>query len=407
MLTNTRSLPVAEAVRETQRAAAAVDRARHALDAPVEIVSRGDSTLRGHVMAELAVLDGARRRDTGHGFDAVVVVPAYPEAGRFTVDDVHYATVAGRPVPVGRSEFSKDATFGYAASDLRDYLVEKSDGALARDDILSLSLQQIREGGPDAVRRTLSGAVDGRFVVVNAVEGSDLDVVALAMAQLGAEGMAFGCRCAPSFVPALVGLAHRGVIEADELATPPARSAHGLVVVGSHVGLTTRQVEVAQRRGGLEEVELDVARVTSTSGAEAYLASVVDDVRAGLAASDVLLFTSRTLRRVEDADESLALSRSVSQAVSAIVRGALSARPAWVVAKGGITSHDVAALGLGMRRGRVLGQLLPGIISVFSPTEAHPDAIGMPYVVFAGNVGDEDTLAEVIDVLTGRRAHVT
>ena len=75
----------------------------------------------------------------------------------------------------------------------------------------------------------------------------------------------------------------------------------------------------------------------------------------------------------------------------------LPARPAWVVAKGGITSHDVAARGLGIRRATVLGQLFPGLVSVFRPVDAAPEAVGTPYVVFAGNVGDETTLASVID----------
>jgi uncharacterized protein YgbK (DUF1537 family) len=89
----------------------------------------------------------------------------------------------------------------------------------------------------------------------------------------------------------------------------------------------------------------------------------------------------------------------VSTAVTEVVRGALSAKPAWVLAKGGITSHDVAVRGLGIRRARVLGQLLPGLVSVFRPLDAAPAAVGTLYVVFAGNVGDETTLASVIDRL--------
>ena len=80
-----------------------------------------------------------------------------------------------------------------------------------------------------------------------------------------------------------------------------------------------------------------------------------------------------------------------------VVKLALDAEPAWVIAKGGITSHDVAVQGLGIRRAEVLGQLLPGMVSVFRPIEADPRAVGMPYVVFAGNVGDERTLAEIVD----------
>jgi uncharacterized protein YgbK (DUF1537 family) len=92
----------------------------------------------------------------------------------------------------------------------------------------------------------------------------------------------------------------------------------------------------------------------------------------------------------------------VSTAVTEVVRAALAARPAWVVAKGGITSHDVAVRGHGMRRAKVLGQLLPGMVSVFRPIDAAPEVVGTPYVVFAGNVGDETTLASVVDLFRGR-----
>lgn len=405
VLTNTRSMAAVDAVLETERAAAAVDGVRRRLDAPVTVVSRGDSTLRGHVMAEVGALAAAERRDTGVPYDGVVVVPAYPDAGRFTVDDIHYTVVAGRPVPVGESEFSRDASFGYASSNLRDYLVEKSGGTVTRESVVSLSLDLIRSGGPAAVSDVLSGVRDGAFVVVNALDGSDLDVVALAMARLTAAGMSFGTRCAPAFVPSLVGLPPRGVLTADELVSPPGRGPHGLVVVGSHVGMTTRQVAAAQARGHLTSVELDVTLVGSSRLAE-HLAAVTAEVAAGLATSDVLLYTSRALRRVDDPDASLALSREVSRAVTDVVRGTLPGRPAWVVAKGGITSHDVASRGLGMRRGRILGQLMPGMISVFAPVVAYPDAVGMPYVVFAGNVGDEQTLADVVAVLAGRRPQV-
>jgi uncharacterized protein YgbK (DUF1537 family) len=85
------------------------------------------------------------------------------------------------------------------------------------------------------------------------------------------------------------------------------------------------------------------------------------------------------------------------------VRHVLTARPAWVIAKGGITSHDVAARSLGIRRATVLGQLLPGMISVLRAERADEDVAGMPYVVFAGNVGGDDALADAIEVFDGRR----
>jgi uncharacterized protein YgbK (DUF1537 family) len=179
---------------------------------------------------------------------------------------------------------------------------------------------------------------------------------------------------------------------------------HGLVVVGSHVGLTSRQVAVARERGDITEVELDVPAVADPARRDAHVADITARVVGALADSDVLLFTSRTLVRDTDPAASLEISRRVSTAVIEVVRGAVAAEPAWVVAKGGITSHDVAVRGLGIRRATVLGQLLPGLVSVFRPVEALPQIVGTPYVVFAGNVGDENTLAYVIDLFSGRTA---
>ena len=82
----------------------------------------------------------------------------------------------------------------------------------------------------------------------------------------------------------------------------------------------------------------------------------------------------------------------------------MSAQPAWILAKGGITAHDVALSGLGIRRARVAGQLFPGMISVLHPIDAAAEAVGMPYVVFAGNVGDDAALAEAVAILNGEQA---
>ena len=109
-LTNSRSLPEAEAVALTERVA----RRLFEQDPEVEIVSRSDSTLRGHVAAEVAAIERARRAVIGEGYDAILFAPAFFEAGRSTRDDIHYAG----DVPVGETEFARDATFGYRSSNL-------------------------------------------------------------------------------------------------------------------------------------------------------------------------------------------------------------------------------------------------------------------------------------------------
>jgi uncharacterized protein YgbK (DUF1537 family) len=397
ILTNTRSLPEADAVALNIRIGRMLSELAARLDAPIDVVSRGDSTLRGHVIAEVRALDAVRREATGRGVDGVLLAPAYFEAGRFTARDVHWARVGADVLPVGDTEFARDATFGYAASDLRDFVAEKSGGAIRRDEVASITLDDIRLGGPARVAEVLAGVTGGAFVVVNAVEYADLEVVVLGLLEAEAAGRSFLCRTGPSFVQPLAGLDPQGPLGASDIwaAGPP--GGHGLVVVGSHVGLTSRQVAVARDRGGLAEVELDVAAVADPARRDGHVAEATRLVVSALDHSDALLVTSRELRRGRDAAESLEISRRVSAAVTEVVRGALAAKPAWVVAKGGITSHDVAVRGLGIRRATVLGQLFPGLVSVFRPVDADPEAVGSPYVVFAGNVGDETTLASVVD----------
>jgi uncharacterized protein YgbK (DUF1537 family) len=373
------------------------------LDGPIQIVSRSDSTLRGHLFAEVTALDAARKEHTGHGYDGVLLIPAFLEAGRVTAGDVHWARVGDRMLPVGETEFANDATFGYQASNLRDYVAEKSGGAIAASAVHSIALDDIRLGGPSRVADLLMQVTDGAFVVINATDYADLEIVALGLLAVEDAGQSFLSRVGPSFPGVLAGLPSRPPLTSEVIwpAGPP--PGHGLVVVGSHVGLTSRQIDVARRRGGLVEVELQVDQVLDDR-APRHLAEVVARVAETLTQADALLFTSRSLTRGSDAATSLDIARRVSDAVVEVVRGVREAKPAWVIAKGGITSHDTAVRGLEIRRAEVIGQMLPGLISVLRPVDAAPEMVGVPYVVFAGNVGGDDALAHVIDVLRGADA---
>jgi uncharacterized protein YgbK (DUF1537 family) len=396
VLTNSRSLAEPDAGRLTLELGRELFELGARLGAPLSVVSRSDSTLRGHLIAEVQALDAARRSVTGRGHDGVLLVPAYFEAGRFTAGGTHWARVGGRAVPVGETEFARDVSFGYAASDLRDFVVEKGRGRIERREVHTLTLEDIRRGGPSQVARVLAEVGGGRFVAVDAVTYADLEVVVLGLLEVERAGRVFLYRTGPSFVQVLAGLEPQPPLTTEQIWPTGRPTGHGLVVVGSHVGLTSRQVEVALARGGLVAVHLDVAELLDPVRRLRQIDETTGRVRAGLAESDVLLFTSRELVTGADAESSLRVSRTVSRAVTDVVAGVLVSRPAWVVAKGGITSHDVAVRGLGIRRATVLGQLLPGLVSVFRPVAADPEVVGVPYVVFAGNVGDERTLADVV-----------
>jgi uncharacterized protein YgbK (DUF1537 family) len=405
VLTNSRSRAEAEAV--TVNFAVAKDLFSIAAErgAAIDLVSRSDSTLRGHVWAEVTALDAARRSCLGEGYDGVLFAPAYLEAGRITAGDVHWARVGDHFVPVGDTESAQDATFGFRSSNLRDFVSEVSRGRLRREDVLSLSLAEIRDGGPERIAEMLNSVVDLRFVVVNATSYADLDAVALGALLAERRGKRFLYRSGPSFVRALDGQDPIPPLTAEQIWGGVAQRVgcgNGLIVVGSHVEQTSRQVDALRASAKLAEIVLDVPHLLglSTGTARAsYLSTLSDRVVASAARSDVLLYTSRSLVIGVDGEQSLQIARVVSSAVSQIVRDSLAAQLDWFIAKGGITSHDVATSGLGIRRARVIGQIFPGVVSVFQPLNADPLAIGRPYVVFAGNVGDTDSLAAVVSRL--------
>jgi uncharacterized protein YgbK (DUF1537 family) len=396
VLTNTRSLDPEEAEKRNREVV------RNALSAAggvaLGFVSRSDSTLRGHFPLEPEVITDELAQAAGVRTDAVVIVPAFPDAGRVTIGGTHYMRDgAGGLTPVAETEFARDATFGFTRSRLAEYVEEKSGGRYPARDVLVLDLAVIRSG---AVADALAGAAGATPVVADIVTENDLRALALGLAEAERRGKTLLYRVGPPFVRGRIGQEVRAPLTAEEaFAGRSPGEGGGLVVIGSHVGLTTRQFDVlrAEHRSA-RVVELRVGKLLD-GGATAEIDAVVADVVAGLGEGDVVLHTSRALVRAETPDESLRIARTVSAALVEVVRRTLARRPPrFVIAKGGITSSDVASEGLQIRHAIVRGPMLPGIVSLWEPVGG--PATGIPYVVFPGNVGDDRSLLEVVRVLS-------
>lgn len=402
VMTNSRSLDPDVARERNREVAVNALAAAKQVGIEVDFVSRSDSTLRGHYPLEPDVL-AAQMAAAGIGIDAVIITPAFADAGRITVGSVHYAgSEATGFTPVGETEFAKDASFGYAASNLTEWVAEKTQGQIAASAVAAITLSTLRQG-PDAVAQVLMSLDEAAPVVVDVVEESDLRVLALGILKAEANGKRFIHRVGPPFVRALVGqdildpLTDEDV-EAIREGGQARNATHGLIVVGSHVSMTTRQLDQLRSRRSPTEIEIDVARVLGPHGQE-HLDAVVSQALAGLAEGNVVIRTSRVLITGEDGASSLDIARTVSEAVVNTVQAILAAAPLrFVIAKGGITSSDVASRGLSISRAICRGPMLPGIVSLWEPTEG--PAQGIPYIVFAGNVGTEDSLADVVDKLS-------
>jgi uncharacterized protein YgbK (DUF1537 family) len=276
---------------------------------------------------------------------------------------------------------------------------EKSAGRFAAKDVIGLDLTLVR--GPAAgIADALDAATDSTPVVVDIVTENDLRALALGLAESERRGKGLLYRVGPPFVRGRIGQEVRAPLTMDEAyaGTMPA-SGGGLVVVGSHVGLTTRQLGVLTAEHPASVVEIAVEPLLTPEGAVAELDRVVSAVTSALVRGDVVVHTSRLLVKRDDPAESLWIARTVSAAVVEVVRRTLAEHPPrFVVAKGGITSSDVAAFGLEIRHGIVRGPMLPGIVSLWQPVDG--PAQGIPYVVFAGNVGDDRSLLDVVRVLS-------
>lgn len=395
ILTNSRSLPEAGAIRLNQEIAARLLVASRQTRVDFVIASRSDSTLRGHFPAETDAL-----ADTLGNVDGVLLAPAFFEGGRYTIDNLHLVREGNRLVPASETEFARDATFGYRHSDLREWVEEKTGGRIVAAEVVSLSIDDIRQGGPDRIAAVLRTVADGRPVVVNAASYRDLDVVVLGVLRAEAAGKRLLYRTGAGFVRARAGLPERPLLSRGELVGDDAPSPlPGIVVVGSHVQRSGEQLAHLLRLLEVTPVELHVPRILDPATHEAEIETARHATEAALARGTTpVIFTSRQVEHADKAGDQLAIGQTISAAFVAVMRR-LATRPGWIVAKGGITSSDIGTKALRARRAIVLGQIQPGIpVWRLGPETLHP---GLPYVVFPGNVGDPETLAKVVTMLRG------
>ncbi len=394
LLTNSRSLPLAEAQ------ALNTEIGRHLVEAAKQagrrlvVVSRSDSTLRGHFPGEVEALAEA----LGADFDGWLLIPFFEEGGRYTIDDIHYVAEGPWLVPAGETEFARDRAFGYRASNLRSWVEEKTRGRVPAGQVASISLEEVRSGGPEQVANRLSSLASGSVCIANAASTRDLEVVTQGLLQAEGRGKRFLYRTAASFVPVRAGLTPRPLLTEADLHLP--ESGGGLIVVGSHVPRTTDQVANLLAQGGVMSVEVSVDELLSDVHAADEIERVAREADGGLQrGEDVVLFTSRQLVTGADMATSLSIGRRISENLVAIVC-AISTRPRYLLAKGGITSSDLATEALDVKRALVLGQILPGVpVWQLGPESRQA---GLVYVVFPGNVGDSEALTKVVMALRTR-----
>ena len=387
VLTNTRALTPEEAATRTREVC-------HNLKLAIEaesvqdflVVSRSDSTLRGHYPVETDVIAA----EIGP-FDAHFLVPAFFEGGRFTRDSVHYLIVNGVPTPVHETEFARDSVFGYHHSYLPKYVEEKTKGKISAATVEIFLLTDIRAGSLERLLQ-LSGnqccAVDGETQ-------ADLNKFAADILTAASQGKRFLFRSAASILTALAALPPQPVA-AEDMAQYVREGKPGAVIVGSHVKKTTEQLQSLLQETGVVGIEVDVSHLLDD--AETQRADLLEKTLKNLheihaSGKTPVVYTSRQELQFKDTETRLQFGLAVSALLMDIVRG-LPADIGFLISKGGITSNDVLSTGLALTSARLLGQILAGCSMVRTP-ENHPQFPNLPVVLFPGNVGDADALATI------------
>ncbi len=401
ILTNSRGMIASEseaAHREIAENVAAVSRK---LNQPFVIVSRGDSTLRGHYPLETETLKETIEARSDLRFDGEVIIPFFKEGGRLTVDNIHYVQYGDELVPAGETEFAKDRTFGYTKSHLGEWVEEKSGGRYKAEDATYISLEDIRAMNLDRITDQLLQVSGFHKVIVNAADYTDVEVFTIALIRAMKSGKHFAFRSAAAFTKVIGGVGDRPLLTRDELIREDHRRG-GLVLVGSHVQKTTEQLEELKQCSFIEFIQLDSHLVVEPDKFAVEVDRVIAEAEKRLTAgTTVTVYTRRERLDLGEGkqEEELKLSVKISDAVTSIVQR-LQVRPSYILAKGGITSSDIGTKGLQVQRATVAGQIKPGIPVWITGNESKFP--GIPYIIFPGNVGAKTTLRETVELLDNR-----
>ena len=402
VLTNSRSMSERDAVALTQDLVADLIQASRETGIPYSIISRSDSTLRGHFPAETNAAMELIEAATNTTFDGQVLIPAFFEGGRYTFDNIHWVADGDGLIPAGKTEFAKDPAFGYRASDLRMWVEEKTGGRVKQEEVVCISIDTLRKSGSDSVCQQLMDAPKGSIIVGNAINYEDMYTLAAGFLKAESWGKQYLYRTAASFVPAYGDISLKPLLDDKELHDSYGRASKvgGLVVVGSHVRKTTEQLNHLLQMDGIAPIEVNVRELLTPDSKENEIMRVTTQANDSLLSGhDTVIYTSREVIKGSDSTDYLRIGETVANSLVQIVRR-LQSQPRFFIAKGGITSSTMVTEALEAQKALVLGQILKGVpVWKIGPESRMP---GLHFVIFPGNVGEVNALSLAVQRLRGQ-----
>lgn len=363
-------------------------------DIPFTIISRSDSTLRGHYPLETQIIYD-EMTSSGMLIDGEIICP-YLQDIRKTVNDIHYVLNDNEWIKVGDSEFAKDKSFGFKSSDLKEYVEEKTNGKYKAESCISISLDLLRNHDKNMIADILDNVCNYNKVIVNAENMEDL-MAFVDGYELSKKRFIF--RCSASLVKCLGHITDIGFLTKEDCIDT---SSHGgIIIVGSHVKKTTDQLAyLMQHCENIEYVEFNQHRILD--GTLADESERVSNIVNKLLKDDKVVIVATKRERIDfptdDKAKQLEWANEISEQLVKVLNR-LEQRPRFVITKGGITGNDALVKGLEVKKEWVLGQIIRnvGVVSCLEGSKFYR----LPVVVFPGNVGNNNSLYEVVNKLIG------
>lgn len=390
ILTNSRSLTSEEAEELALTIGKNIKEAARQSNTRFWVISRSDSTLRGHYPLEVEALEKSLELHDGIHF----IIPAFFEGGRYTVNDVHYVEDEGQLIPAGQTIYAKDHVFGFQSSNVMEWVIEKWGGRIGKKQLTTISISELRGDSVELLAKKVDQLPPKSVCIVNAADYTDLNRFSRAVLQSSVTPV---FRTAASFVAAIAGIKSKPLLEKKDLKIGGNKG--GLIVVGSYVKTTSGQLQhLMEADLAFSNIEVNVQQALDLDSTTAFTATIAGKIDQAIdSGQSVVMYTSRNLVSSGTDEDKQNIGKRISDIITGII-SQVRIPPSYILTKGGITSSDIATKGLGIQRAIVMGQIIKGVpVWELGKETKFP---GCPQIIFPGNVGQVSSLTEILHKLS-------
>ncbi len=367
------------------------------------LISRGDSTLRGHNFLEPYIIN-----ELLGPFDATFYLPAFIEGNRTTVNGNHFVD----NIPINKTIFSKDKIFGFNTSNIKELICEQSNYHLDFNNIENIFIKDFEEletNQPSKLFMQIEKLKNNKKVIVDIMDYSQLDKFSSIVRSL-LKKKKFLFRSAASFISSLSNVKP---IQKDHIYFSQLRRKNncdkamkGLIVVGSYVELTTLQLNKVLEISLCKPIEINVCKlyeffkIGDNLNQNSLKKSILNSIRQNLIRESIsVLYTSREIISPTDKNDLIQFQLFLAAFIAEIVSD-IKNEIGYLISKGGITTNTIISEGLEADSVYLEGQILPGISLVTFNLLKQKGKL--PIVTFPGNIGDKMSLVKALEILENK-----